>query len=223
MPYKDPEKRREAQRAANKRWRERHPDRARDSNKRTKAKQDRAKVREQQIAWLAHNPDKARLYAERRNAKARLKRAMNPEAARAYHRAYYAANKQRVLALITEGARRRKVRDPAAYARMRRGVELKATYGITLADYDRMLAEQGGACRICGSTDPQAPVGKKNGVSYFNVDHCHETGAVRGLLCFQCNVGLGKFKDDPDLLLRAAQYLCDAGSSSLALRLVGVK
>ena len=58
-----------------------------------------------------------------------------------------------------------------------------------------MLAEQGGLCAICGV----APAA--------HVDHDHETGAVRALLCFNCNGGLGQFKDDPAVLRAAAGYV----------------
>jgi hypothetical protein len=78
---------------------------------------------------------------------------------------------------------------------------LKRLYGITCADYDRMLLEQNGVCAICGTTEPGH---KKN---YFCVDHCHATGKVRKLLCSACNVGLSRFKDNPELLRKAALYL----------------
>jgi hypothetical protein len=58
-----------------------------------------------------------------------------------------------------------------------------------------MVAEQGGVCAICGRPDPE------------HVDHDHETGAVRGILCFNCNGGLGQFRDDIDALQCAAVYL----------------
>lgn len=73
--------------------------------------------------------------------------------------------------------------------------KLKRRYGLTQADYDTMLAEQGGVCWICGT-------GGK-----LHVDHDHDTGKVRGLLCPDCNVGLGYFKDSPVALRRAAAYL----------------
>lgn len=87
--------------------------------------------------------------------------------------------------------------------RQKRGRHLKAKYNITLDDYDNMYSSQDGLCAICGTDEP-----KKNSKSYsFAVDHCHSTGAVRGLLCDQCNTGLGQFRDDPDLLRNAIQYL----------------
>jgi len=75
-------------------------------------------------------------------------------------------------------------------------------YGMTPQQYESRLAAQGGCCAICGSAD--------NGDSRFEtfyVDHSHESGAVRGILCRGCNAGLGQFKDSPDLLLAAAAYL----------------
>lgn len=78
---------------------------------------------------------------------------------------------------------------------------LKRKYGVSLADYDRMLADQGGCCAIC-----LAPEAKQfKGV--FHVDHDHATGAVRGLLCRGCNHMLGAVGDDPKILGRAIRYL----------------
>lgn len=84
----------------------------------------------------------------------------------------------------------------------RRADMLKSKYGMTLADYDRMLTAQGGGCGICGSDGQK---GRWSGL--LHVDHCHETGKVRGLLCDSCNLALGKFKDDPNVLRRAAEYI----------------
>lgn len=71
------------------------------------------------------------------------------------------------------------------YMTLERDRQYRKRYGITLADYDAMLAAQGGGCAICGS--------KKSGPKgfCFAVDHCHKTGAVRGLLCNKCNSNLG--------------------------------
>ena len=76
----------------------------------------------------------------------------------------------------------------------------KRTYGITEADYDAMYFEQEGCCAICGKHQTQD---KRR----FCVDHCHETGNVRALLCHNCNTALGKFQDNEDLLRRAADYI----------------
>lgn len=75
---------------------------------------------------------------------------------------------------------------------------LKEKFGITLEDYARMFEEQNGVCKICLTNENKRMLA---------VDHCHETGIVRGLLCTCCNTALGKFKDDKELLMRAIEYL----------------
>lgn len=75
---------------------------------------------------------------------------------------------------------------------------LRRKYGITQVEYDTMLAAQGGACAICDSPNERR---------ILAVDHHHSTGVVRGLLCDSCNNGLGRFRDNPDLLARAIAYL----------------
>lgn len=84
--------------------------------------------------------------------------------------------------------------------------DIQRKYGMTLADWAAMFAQQKGKCAIC----QHEMSGKKT-----CVDHDHRTGAVRGLLCNDCNHGLGKFKDNVDNLLRAVEYLA-AGSSKAA-------
>ncbi|MFF3939503.1 endonuclease VII domain-containing protein [Streptomyces phaeofaciens] len=72
---------------------------------------------------------------------------------------------------------------------------LRRRYGLSLAERDAMVASQMGLCVIC----LKAPA--------VHVDHCHETGRVRGVLCFNCNSAIGKLGDDPDAVRRAAAYL----------------
>jgi Recombination endonuclease VII len=76
-----------------------------------------------------------------------------------------------------------------------RTYHLTRRYGITAAEADHMLRNQDGLCAIC-RVAPAA-----------HVDHDHATGAVRALLCFNCNGGLGQFKDDPHVLRAAADYV----------------
>lgn len=85
------------------------------------------------------------------------------------------------------------------YPEHERAKRLERNYGITVTEYERMYAEQGGRCNICGTDNP--------GEASFCVDHSHVTGEVRGLLCKSCNTGLGYFKDNPIFLERAAGYL----------------
>lgn len=78
-------------------------------------------------------------------------------------------------------------------------------YGITRSRYDELLLNQGGRCSICRSPSPNSGHGNR----YFDVDHCHTTGAVRGLLCRQCNVLLGHLErlKDARLLSAVRSYL----------------
>ncbi|NUR65140.1 MAG: hypothetical protein HOQ47_05215 [Streptomyces sp.] len=84
------------------------------------------------------------------------------------------------------------------YAKQRRS-DLKRYFGLTTEDVEAMFERQGRCCAICG--DPEGP-----GMRVV-LDHCHASGAARGLLCSHCNTGLGMFEDDLERLARAAAYL----------------
>jgi hypothetical protein len=138
---------------------------------------------------------------------------------RARRRAWYARNRERSIAYakswqvahperVVESRRRlnalperkRKLRD--AYYRR--------AFGISADEYDELLARQGGKCAICGEKPERA--------ASLHLDHDHVTGEVRAILCLSCNQGIGKFRDDPELLERAARYLRgDSASGSLAV------
>jgi len=79
-----------------------------------------------------------------------------------------------------------------------RDTYLRETYDITLEDYDALLRRQHGRCAICGRIPQKMRLA---------VDHDHETGGVRGLLCQRCNTGIGHLGDDPERCDRAAAYL----------------
>ena len=81
-----------------------------------------------------------------------------------------------------------------------RNWHLKRRYGISEAEFDAIKAKQGGLCAVC--QEAQAD----------HVDHDHVTGKVRGILCFNCNGGLGQFKDRIDRLEQAIDYLKDTGT-----------
>ena len=98
-------------------------------------------------------------------------------------------------------------RDPSLYERVERPSKLKSLYGITVEDYDRMLAEQRGGCAICGSADAKHRKYTRAKVAAFSVDHDHTTGKVRGLLCSSCNRALGLINDNPDVAARMVSYL----------------
>jgi hypothetical protein len=77
---------------------------------------------------------------------------------------------------------------------------LKRQYGITVDDYNEMVINQNNVCAICGKEETE----KNNKLS---IDHDHETGMVRNLLCHKCNRGLGSFNDDIEILKNAVAYL----------------
>ena len=77
-----------------------------------------------------------------------------------------------------------------------RNTRLKREYGISQQEYDELFAHQDGKCAICQKEQPK-----------LSVDHCHATLRVRGLLCTNCNIGLGHFKDNVELLEAAILYL----------------
>lgn len=87
--------------------------------------------------------------------------------------------------------------EAAAYSRRWR---LRNSYGISVEQFDRMFSVQGGRCAICLGAFTSDHNGKPR------VDHCHASGRVRGLLCLNCNAGLGSFGDNVATLLRAAEY-----------------
>lgn len=89
----------------------------------------------------------------------------------------------------------------------RRRLQIMAAYGLTPADYDRMLAEQNGVCAICKQPETTVDPRSKRPYVRLPVDHDHATGRVRGLLCHRCNRAIGLLKDDIDLLKAAAAYL----------------
>lgn len=80
-----------------------------------------------------------------------------------------------------------------------------AKHGMTTADLDVMWAAQDGLCAICAV--PLIRTGRKT----VNIDHCHATGRIRGLLCRPCNQGIGLMSDDPNRLEQAARYLRSGG------------
>lgn len=114
----------------------------------------------------------------------------------AYHRAYYKKNKERVHAKNRKWEASNKERHRQyvnRYAKSHARFRLK---GITKEIYDAMCLQQQGKCKICLRPHDN-----------LHIDHCHKTNKVRGLLCGNCNRGLGIFKDSPRTLMRAAAYL----------------
>lgn len=82
---------------------------------------------------------------------------------------------------------------------------LKRLYGMSVSEHEALFNSHGGKCAICAA--PLVIRGGKKFVDQSCIDHCHTTSKVRGILCAHCNTGLGMFKDNPDLLLTAIEYL----------------
>ena len=92
----------------------------------------------------------------------------------------------------------RKVKQCPEYAK---NSHLMRKYGMTTCDVEAVLDFQDRKCAICGTEEP----GGKHGV--FHVDHCHTTGEVRGMLCYNCNSMLGLSKDNIETLKESIRYL----------------
>lgn len=84
------------------------------------------------------------------------------------------------------------------FLNQRKDWHLKQVFGITLEDYNKLLSEQGGVCKICLGKDSDRMLA---------VDHCHTTGKIRGLLCQKCNRAIGQLDDSIERLKRAIIYL----------------
>lgn len=109
---------------------------------------------------------------------------------------YYTKHQERIKAFYKS----RREKNPEKVRLEIRRSELKCKYGLTLADYDALRQRQENRCGSCGDEF-------KPGLNRVSVDHCHKTGVVRGLLCNNCNLGIGRFKDSPRRLRLAAQYM----------------
>lgn len=149
-----------------------------------------------------------RLKGEAR-ARAKKWREKNPDAVRAIQKKFYHSNPN---ARDEARARHKKQREanPEAYrayyrdrARNRRHEirweHIKRAFGLSREQWESIFTLQGNKCAICPATEP----GRTN----WHTDHCHETNVVRGILCGNCNAGLGLFDDNEDTLIAAAAYV----------------
>ena len=101
-----------------------------------------------------------------------------------YHRVYYQKNKEKIKARS-------------------RSNHLQSRYGLTPVQYNALLEAQDYECAICGANTTNT----RYGVGNLHVDHCHETGDVRGLLCLACNGAIGLLGDNPSRVASALNYL----------------
>jgi Recombination endonuclease VII len=124
-----------------------------------------------------------------------------PHLARGYCHAHYMNDWYRRSPEGREKNRARMARVPKDVSRSR---QLKHYYGVDGAWYAEQLLKQNGVCKICHKPENKTIKGK---VLRLAVDHCHDTGKVRGLLCQACNRGIGCFSHDPTVLRGAIEYL----------------
>ncbi len=124
----------------------------------------------------------------------------------ARRKAWYAENREREIARVVAwqqanperfAERQRRYREDGR--RDYRTEHLRRTFGLTQADYDALLAAQGGGCAIC--EDPP------NEKISLHIDHDHGTGEIRGLLCVRCNNAIALLRESPDVMRRAIRYV----------------
>jgi tetratricopeptide (TPR) repeat protein len=165
-------------------------------------------------ARAAYKKDHREKNKEAYKAYSKTYREKNKEAIAAYQKAYREKNKEAIAAYIKDYQEKNKEaikayreKNKEARAAYQKAYDVLKRYGITLAEKKKMQDEQGNKCKICYQDFPSdvAP----------NVDHCHTSGKVRGLLCWNCNIGLGSFKDNPLVLIKAAEYLKEQGEEDV--------
>jgi hypothetical protein len=152
----------------------------------------------------------------------------DPEKSKANKREWVERNRKKYLAYQQEyqkkyrekhGEKLRKTSrewaaaDPNRAHRASRNSYLKRNFGITADQYDHLLKKQSGVCACCGREPKNNALDRYGRPRMLAVDHDHDTGALRGLLCHSCNVGIGQLGDSISGLMRAVAYLERAASN----------
>ena len=170
-----------------------------------------------QKAYQDKNKEARRVYGKayhEKNKEARIVyqkayRDKNKEAKRVYDKAYHEKNKdpewvKKRSARAQANTAKRKREDPEGYVRSLRHRGVRRKYGLTPEKYQQLFADCNNQCTIC--KDPVSMYSYEEHKT-GQVDHCHTTSKVRGILCGSCNTSLGGFKDDTNLLKAAILYL----------------
>lgn len=155
---------------------------------RTLTAEQKAAKADQNKAWRKRNPEKIRAYEAKYRAAA-------PEKNKAKNKAYYAANAQKRLAAAREWAAANPERVRARQNRLR-----WQAAGIDPIAAEVLRRTHRGVCDCCGRTKPGGRWG-------WNLDHCHDTGRIRGILCHNCNTAIGKLGDNLEGVMNAVRYL----------------
>lgn len=148
--------------------------------------------------WRENNPDKLKEQRDKWNRSEGKKKAhskwrkLHPE----HDQEYYEMNKDKIKAKNKKYYQENK-------DRFKDNI-LNQLYGISLDEYMTLLEQQGGVCAICGQPETRT---LKGDISALSVDHNHTTNTVRGLLCSRCNLAIGNFNDDVELLKASIAYL----------------
>jgi hypothetical protein len=152
--------------------------------------------------WRANNPRTEAQKSKKADAQ-RKWRKDNPEVAKKLTQERYQKDPQAARARVQKWRKDH----PEQWSQIQRASNLRTKYGISVEEFDALLLSQGGCCAICGSSDSQMRKKKGKLTGCFAVDHDHETGKVRGLLCGHCNTGLGLLRDNVEILKKALVYL----------------
>ena len=145
--------------------------------------------------YYLDNKERWELYRETEKGK----RDLDPEKDRERRRIWLRNNPEKGKQYNSRGKAKMKAKDPLGVRIRQFKSDIWKLYRLTIEEFDRMLIAQSGRCLICGW-----------GMTALNepcVDHDHETGRIRGLLCATCNGGLGQFFDSVELLAKAIEYL----------------
>ncbi len=126
------------------------------------------------------------------------KSGLNPSCIDCKKKTYRKYKKLNGEAILAYGAKRRKTVEYKDY-------HLNRLYGITTVEYQKIFTKQKGLCAICGL--PETKQWKNSKTMRLHIDHDHNIGIVRGLLCNKCNPALGAFDDNIDILASAISYL----------------
>lgn len=145
-------------------------------------------MQEYKRKWRAANREKNRQYEQEYYQR-------NVEKRRAAARAYHAKHRDRINPIQRKRNREAYQRNPDAF----RASMLRSRFGLAVDQYNHMVKEQHNRCAIC----KKRPAPPKR----LCVDHCHQTGRIRGLLCSLCNLGIGHMQDDPQIVRAALHYL----------------
>lgn len=188
-----------------KKWQQTNPEKAKEYQKRWIEKNP-VKILESMKKWRDKNPDKIKKYhkkwieenLEKFNESQKKWRDANPEKFKEGQKKWRDANPEK----LKESQKKWMEKNPEKFKAIIFKNMLKQ-YGITESDFNKIVLNQNGVCSVCG----KSPGASKKNQTRLSIDHDHKTGKMRGLLCHKCNVGLGHFNDNPDLLIAALAYL----------------